>query len=119
MAEQRIVIPYTPRQQFEAYHGRTERLSKIVAHRRFGKTVGCLNDLIRAALTNERKFPVPRYSYIAPTYTQAKDVAWAYLKFYSSPIPGIEARESDLTIIYPNGAIVKIRAPGLKSSRQR
>lgn len=103
-----VVIPYTPREQFIPYHDRTERLSKIVAHRRFGKTVGCLNDLIRAALTNTRKFPVPRYSYIAPTYTQAKDVAWAYLKFYSSPIPGIEARESDLTIIYPNGAIVKL-----------
>jgi len=103
-----IVIPYTPRDQFVAYHDRTERLSKIVAHRRFGKTVGCLNDLIRAALTNPRKFPVPRYSYIAPTYTQAKDVAWAYLKFYSAPIPGIEARESDLTVIYPNGAIVKL-----------
>lgn len=109
MAEvRRIVIPYLPRPQFEAYHDRIERLSKIVAHRRFGKTVGCLNDLIRAALTNTRPFPVPRYSYIAPTYTQAKDVAWAYLKFYSSAIPGIEARESDLTIIYPNGAIVKL-----------
>ena len=107
-APRQVVIPYTPRPQLEAYHDREERLSKIVAHRRFGKTVGCLNELIRAALTNTRKFPVPRYSYIAPTYTQAKDVAWAYLKFYSSVIPGIEARESDLTIIYPNGAIVKL-----------
>jgi hypothetical protein len=53
-------------------------------------------------------FPAPRFSYIAPTYTQAKDVAWSYLKFYSSVIPGIEARESDLMIIYPNGAIVKL-----------
>lgn len=106
--ERRIVIPYTPRPQFEAYHDRKERFAKIVAHRRFGKTVGCVNELIKAALTNSRPFPVPRYSYIAPTYTQAKDVAWAYLKFYSSTIPGIEARESDLTIIYPNGSQVKL-----------
>lgn len=106
MAE--IVIPYKPRQQFEAYHDRKERFSKIVAHRRFGKTVGCINELIRAALTNTRKFPPPRYSYIAPTYAQAKDVAWGYLKYYSQPIPGIEARESDLTVIYPNGQIVKL-----------
>jgi len=105
---QEIIIPYEPRAQFEAYHDRKERFSKIVAHRRFGKTVGCVNDLIKAALTNTRQFPPPRYSYIAPTYTQAKDVAWAYLKFYSSPIPGIEARESDLTVIYPNGAVVKL-----------
>jgi hypothetical protein len=103
-----IVIPYKPRQQFEAYHDRKERFSKIVAHRRFGKTVGCINELIRAALTNTRKFPPPRYSYIAPTYAQAKDVAWGYLKYYSQPIPGIEARESDLTVIYPNGQIVKL-----------
>jgi len=103
-----IVIPYTPRPQFEAYHDRKERFAKIVAHRRFGKTVGCINELVKAALTNDRKFPPPRYSYIAPTYAQAKDVAWGYLKYYSQPIPGIEARESDLTVIYPNGAIVKL-----------
>lgn len=108
MAEQRIVIPYTPRPQFEAYHDRQNRFAKIVAHRRFGKTVGCINEKIRAALTNPRKFPPPRYSYIAPTYTQAKDVAWSYLKHYSQPIPGIEARESDLTVIYPNGGMVKL-----------
>lgn len=111
MAEQRIVIPYTPRQQLLPYHNRKERWSKIVAHRRLGKTVGCVNDLIKWALTTStvgRDAAPPRFSYIAPTYTQAKDVAWSYLKYYSSPIPGIEARESDLTIIYPNRAIVKL-----------
>jgi phage terminase large subunit len=103
-----IVIPYRPRSQFAPYHDRTQRFAKIVAHRRFGKTVGCINELIKAALTNDRKFPPPRYSYIAPTYAQAKDIAWGYLKYYSSPIPGIEARESDLTIIYPTSGIVKL-----------
>lgn len=109
MAE--VVIPYTPRPQFEAYHDRTERFAKIVAHRRFGKTVGCINELIKSALTTScegREAAPPRFSYIAPTYAQAKDVAWNYLKFYSAPIPGIEARESDLTIIYPNRSIVKL-----------
>lgn len=105
---QTVIIPYSPRPQFEAYHDRKERFAKIVAHRRFGKTVGCINDKIRAALTNGRQFPPPRYSYIAPTYAQAKDVAWAYLKHYSSPIPGIEIRESDLAVIYPNGAMVRL-----------
>src|SRR5215831_13634452 len=103
-----IEIPYKPRPQFEPFHNRQERFAKIVAHRRFGKTVGCINELVRSALTNTRKFPAPRYSYIAPTYTQAKDIAWSYLKFYSQGIPGIEARESDLTIIYPNGAMIKL-----------
>lgn len=110
MAERReIVIPYEPRRQFEAYHNRTERFSKIVAHRRFGKTVGCVVDLIQKATTNTRAFPPPRYSYIAPTYTQAKDTAWNYLKYYSAPIPGIEIRESELSVIYPpHGARVRL-----------
>lgn len=105
MEVQRIIIPYTPRDQFIPYHERTERFSKIVAHRRFGKTVGCINDKIKQAISNTREFPPPRYSYIAPTYTQAKDVAWGYLKHYSSAIPGIKLSESELWVEYPhNGA---------------
>ena len=103
-----ITIPYTPRPQFDAYHDRTERFAKIVAHRRFGKTVGCINDKIKAALTNTRQFPPPRYSYVAPTYTQAKDVAWGYLKHYSAPIPGIQISESELWVEYPNGARIRL-----------
>lgn len=106
MAE--VIIPYLPRPQFVAYHNRTERFSKIVAHRRFGKTVGCINDKIKAALSNTRQHPPPRYSYIAPTYTQAKDVAWGYLKHYSAPIPGIRMSESELWVEYPNGARVRL-----------
>lgn len=108
MEVQRVVIPYAPRRQFEPYHNRTQRFSKIVAHRRFGKTVGCINDKIRAALGNSRQHPPPRYSYIAPTYSQAKDVAWGYLKYYSAPIPGIQVSESELWIEYPNGARVRL-----------
>lgn len=103
-----IIIPYTPRDQFESYHDRTERWAKIVAHRRFGKTVGCINDKIKQALTNQRQYPPPRYAYVAPTYTQAKDIAWGYLKHYSSPIPGIKTSESELWIEYPNGARIRL-----------
>lgn len=108
MAIQEITIPYTPRDQFETYHDRTERWAKIVAHRRFGKTVGCLNDLIKRALCATRVQPPPRFAYIAPTYTQAKDVAWNYLKFYSAPIPGLKMSESELWIEYPNGARIRL-----------
>ncbi|MHC2867969.1 phage terminase large subunit [Bradyrhizobium diazoefficiens] len=106
-----VVIPYTPRPQFEPYHDRTERFAKIVAHRRFGKTVGCINDMIRAALTIDcsgRAGRPPRFAYIAPTYTQAKDVAWSYLKYFSSPIPGIDTSESELRVEYPNGARIRL-----------
>jgi phage terminase large subunit len=103
-----IVIPYAPRAQFVPYHDRTERFAKIVAHRRFGKTVGCINDKIKAALTNNRQYPPPRYAYVAPTYTQAKDIAWGYLKHYSAPLPGIKTSESELWVEYPNGARIRL-----------
>ncbi len=108
MAADPIVIQYAPRSQFAPYHDRTERFAKIVAHRRFGKTVGCINDKIKAALTNTRKFPPPRYSYVAPTYTQAKDIAWGYLKHYSAPIPGLKLSESELWVEYPNGSRIRL-----------
>ena len=64
--------------------------------------------MIRAALMNTREQPPPRYSYVAPTYTQAKDVAWGYLKHFSSPIPGIKTSESELWVEFPNGARVRL-----------
>jgi phage terminase large subunit len=108
MAAQNVVIPYCPRPQFEAYHDRTERFAKIVAHRRFGKTVGCINDMIKAALCSTRVQPPPRFAYIAPTYSQAKDVAWGYLKHFSAVIPGLKMSESELWVEYPNGARIRL-----------
>jgi len=103
-----VEFDYEPRPQFVAYHDRTERFAKIVAHRRFGKTVGCINDMIRAALTTTRVHPPPRFAYIAPTYSQAKDVAWGYLKHYSQVIPGLKMSESELWVEYPNGARIRL-----------
>jgi len=102
----RVVIPYTPRPQFLAYHNRTERWACIVAHRRAGKTVACINDLIKAALTCTK--PNPRFAYLAPFYAQAKDVAWQYLKQFAMPIPGTESNESELRVDFPNGARIRL-----------
>lgn len=101
-----VVIPYTPRPQFVAYHNRTQRWAWIVAHRRFGKTVGCINELVKGALTCPR--PEPRLAYIAPLYTQAKDVAWSYLKHFTAGIPGTTAHESELRVDLPNGGRVRL-----------
>jgi len=54
--------------------------------------------LIRDAL----RTPHSRFAYVAPTYKQAKNVAWDFLKYYSRPIPGIKINESELRIDYPN-----------------
>jgi hypothetical protein len=108
LATERVVIPYAPRKRFLPYHERSQRWAKIVAHRRFGKTVGCINDLIKRATENGREHPAPRYAYVAPTYGQAKDVAWAYLKHYTAPLPGVEAREVDLQVTLPGGQTIRL-----------
>jgi hypothetical protein len=85
---------------------RRQRWACIVAHRRCGKTVACVMDLIDAALRCKKRDG--RFAYISPTYTQSKDTCWQYLKRFTSPIPGVEQRESDLMVVFPNGARVRL-----------
>jgi hypothetical protein len=86
MAE--LTIPYKPREHQLKVHELLEgkRFAVVVAHRRFGKTVAALNHLIREAVLNKQE--TPRYAYIAPTYGQAKRVAWDYLVKYTEPLGG-------------------------------
>lgn len=77
------------------------RYAVIVAHRRFGKTVGSLNQLIKRAINN-KKFRSPNYAYIAPFLKQAKMVAWEYLKYYTSKIPNRKINESELWVELPS-----------------
>lgn len=52
--------------------------------------------------------PDSRYAFIAPTYKQAKNVAWDLLKYYSRPIPGITTNETELSVIYPNSSKIQL-----------
>lgn len=63
-------------------------------------------DLIDAALRCKK--PDPRFAFVSPTYAQAKDSVWLYLKRFTANIPGTEQRESDLMVILPNGARVRL-----------
>jgi len=101
-----IRINYTPRKIFIPLHQRTQRWALVVAHRRCGKTVGCVNDLQRGALLCPK--PRPRFAYVAPTYSQAKDVAWSYLQEFSSNIPGVSTHEGELRVDYPNEGRVRL-----------
>ena len=87
------------------FHQRTERWSCLVAHRRAGKTVAAINDLIRRALTEGGVRA--QYAYIAPFRSQAKSVAWDYLKFYAQPVSK-STNESDLTVELVNGAKIRL-----------
>ena len=101
-----IVIPYQPRPLQQAIHDELQRWSVVVCHRRFGKTVFAINHLLRDCLTSSKERP--RYAYLAPTYKQAKTIAWDYLQHYSRPIPGIQINQSELRIDYPNGGRIQL-----------
>jgi hypothetical protein len=100
------VTLYAPRPLQAELHSAMRRFNVLVAHRRFGKTVFCINELIAKASQNRRA--EPRYAYIAPLLTQAKDVAWDHLKRATAPIPGTAVHESELRVDLPGGARIRL-----------
>lgn len=105
MAKPNIIeVPYAPREWSFRLHNSTKRWKVIVAHRRSGKTTACINHLQRDALQISNS----KFAYIAPTYKQAKNVAWDLIKFYSSTIPDVEYNEAELTVKYPNGSKITL-----------
>jgi phage terminase large subunit len=95
MAE--VVIPYAPREQQITLHEALDanRFVVGVMHRRFGKTVAAINQLIKRAI--ECQLEEPRYAYVAPTYTQAKRIAFDYLVKYTRPL-GATVNISELRV---------------------
>jgi phage terminase large subunit len=106
MTKAPIQLNYQPREAFVPFHKRQQRWSCLVAHRRAGKTVACVMDLIDAAIFCTK--PEPRFAYVAPYYAQAKDVAWSYVKSAASQLPGATLNESELRVDFPNGGRVRL-----------
>lgn len=107
----KLVIPYRPREQFQAYHDSDKRFGVTVAHRRAGKTVARINKIVRKAVENERTYPPPRYGYLAPYFVQSKDIAWGYLQHYCAPLIDIGAKvnQAELSITLPhNQAMIRL-----------
>jgi hypothetical protein len=77
----------------------------LVAHRRAGKTVAAVNDLIKAAVTS--KWPMARFAYVAPFRSQAKAVAWEYFKHFAAPI-ATTINEGELYVEFGNKARVSL-----------
>ena len=99
---------YAPRRQFLNLHARENRWAIAVAHRRAGKTVACVNDLIKAASCSDKNNP--RFAYIAPQLNQAKDIAWSYLLEYTECFgDDRKINASELWVELPNnGARIRI-----------
>ncbi len=101
-----VKISYTPRHFMRPFHETTKRFGVLVCHRRAGKTVAAINHLIRHTMTCPR--PQPRGAYIAPTFSQAKDIAWSYLKQFTVGIPGVKFQESELRCDLPGGGRIRL-----------
>ena len=102
----KIVIPYKPREHQKAVHKNLKRFNVLVCHRRFGKTVLCINELLKKAMQNT--LPRPRYYYLAPTYSMAKRTAWDYVKEYTGVLPDVTYHETELRADLPNGARIQL-----------
>ena len=100
-----IELEYSPRTVFQDFHDREQRWAVVVAHRRCGKTVSCINDLIFRALTEDKEHG--QYAYVAPYYSQAKNIAWDYLQRYAKPVLA-RANQSELWVELVNGAKIKL-----------
>jgi hypothetical protein len=87
---------YTPRPFQQYLHSALKRFNVLVCHRRFGKTVFTINEMIDRGMTCGKKNP--QYAYIAPTYRQAKVIAWEYLIEFTKNLPGVEVNKSELTV---------------------
>lgn len=99
-----IIIPYKPRDWQGKVHRLRKRWNVLVCHRRAGKTNLALSELLKCAITTKES----RWAYIAPTYKQAKTIAWDILKHYSRVIPGVTFNESELRADFPNGARITL-----------
>jgi phage terminase large subunit len=100
-----IVLPYGPRRVFIPFHLRKERWAILVAHRRCGKTVACINDLIAKALSLQLDYG--KFGYVGPFLAQAKETAWEYLKRFAEPAIA-DKNEGELWVELVNGARIRI-----------
>lgn len=71
-----------------------KRFRVINAGRRFGKTILAVEEILGVAVAKADR----RIAYIAPTFQQARDIAWEHLKRRCQPI-AVDTNESQLKIV--------------------
>jgi hypothetical protein len=94
MSSKKAYTGYFPRKYQQYLHNNLERFNVLVCHRRFGKTMFALNEMIDQAFRCDKKNP--QYAYISPNYAQTKRVAWDPLKQYLGDVPGLDTNEQQL-----------------------
>jgi phage terminase large subunit len=107
-----VNVPYVVRPQFAAFHSRSKRRAILVFHRRAGKTVATVNDLVAKALRCRKKNGF--FAYIAPYMGQAVQTAWEYLQEAVRAIPGhkIDLTGKSVKVPSAHGTTATIRLFG-------
>lgn len=82
-----------------------ERFKVLVVHRRRGKTIRSILYIITKALSDTEW---SHFAYIAPTYKQAKNIAWSTLIKRTKLIPWAKSNVSELSIVFNNGAKIQL-----------
>jgi len=81
------------------------RFRVLVAGRRFGKTTLAINELLQAAIDEPGSLSI----YCAPTYRQAKQIAWKMLKTVVPQEILEKVNESELSVRLTNGSNIELK----------
>lgn len=100
----RIVIPFSPQGYQREILDSPIRFKVVRIGRRGGKTVLAINHLIRSAV---RKPDL--YWYVAPTYRQVKQIAWALLKKFLVNDRDWKFNEVELRASHPIGTAIELK----------
>ena len=90
------------------------RFRVLAAGRRFGKTQIALLELFRAVCARNRMA-----WYVAPTYRQAKRIAWKRLKELTRAYRAIRVHETDLRLDFAWGSSIALRGADSYDSLRR
>ena len=86
------------------YMKNKKRFNVLVVHRRAGKTVWAIADQVMALVSEW----VYDYWYIAPTYKQAKKIAWRMIRKFWDQIGGFEYNSSELIVTFETWATLSL-----------
>jgi len=95
---------YIPHVKQQMLHDDTHRYKVIRCGRRFGKTVFAVNKIIQEAINKGGD-----YWFVAPTYRQAKEIAWRIFEQYLPKSFINKKNETELSIELINGARIALK----------
>lgn len=109
MTTKKLSTGYVPRDWQADLHNRLKQQNIVVFHRRGGKTVFAVNEIIDKAIRFNKMCPKtgqplknPQFAFVAPTIGQVEKIAWQYFKDYLSSVPDVKFNETKKTIKFPH-----------------